>query len=650
MIKVKLPDGKIASFPDGTNPAQIETALAAYAKPSITAGNLTREALQGATFNFGDELRAGASAALGAATGQGGFSDLYDVTRDYERGQSAQFMQDHPVAAIGANIAGGLVPGVLGGAVFGASSKGAQLAQQAKNAGLLGRLGIAAKVGATGGGAAGALAGAGAAEEVVDIPIEAAKGGAIGGVAGGLLGAATEGGISAFRGGAEAIRRARDPAYQSARNVGKAVQRSGYTPEEALARAKAMGPDGTLADVADSAQDMLESVTNQPGAARGLALRQLEERSRNQGGQLLSTLGPGKKYETLSALQDYRKKVAAPLYRDAFKKGVPHTPTLEKIFSDVEDYAPGLWGKAKKLGKLRLANQGDEISADALGDARPSLQGWQYVKEKLDDMVDSMYRSGDNKAAEAVKDVRGRLLNELDWLNTDYKKARGAWAGSKQFEEKMGEAGKFMTTPAAEFENLVKGLTPIDREAVKVGAIQAIEDRIERGAWTQDVAKFFRTPAMARKMKALFNDAKEYADFTNKLTASTAKQKTFDAVRGNSATAKRLAGAADSNDWISAAMQSAVDLATNPASVVSVAKRGLLYAGNKAAGVRPSMSEAARAETARTLLQTDPAMRALALKLQSGLLNAPLPPAQFPLLPGNVGLLSGQLAALTSSK
>lgn len=644
MIKVKLPDGNIAAFPDDTPEAEIAAAIESHSsKPGVTGGDVARGALQGATLNFGDELRAGASAALGSLMGQGGFGDLYDSTVDYERRKMDEFSQNHPVAAGASQVAGGLLTGIPAGARMAATQGGKALAANIASKGLMGRIGAQAGLGAVSGGVTGAIGGAGNAESMGDIPREAAQGATLGAVAGGLLGGATEGLMTGGRAAVEGIRRARDPAIQASRNLEKAAQRAGTTVDDMLLRAEAM--DGTLADTNDAAREMLETVTNQPGAARGEALGLLEPRSRSAGKQLLSDLGPGKKFETLSALKDYRKQVASPQYEKAFKAGVPHTDTLEKVFSDIEEFAPGVWEQAKKLGKLKLANAGKSITGSELGDARPSLQGWQYLKERLDDMIDAAYKNGNSKAGSAIKDVRTRLLNELDALNDDFAQARSKWAGAAQFEEMMGQASKFMTAPAAEFENAVKGLKPIDREAVKIGAIQAIEDRVERGSWTQDVGKFFRTPAMERKMKALFNDPKEYAAFQNKLKAITEKQKTFDAVRGNSATAKRLAAEKDSNDWISAAMDATAELATGGGGLL---RKGLTLAGQKAAGFSPGMSEAARTETARRLLQTDPAMRELELKLGRGLLNAPLPAARNPLLPAELGLLSGQLASFAT--
>ena len=646
MIKVKLPDGTIAGFPDDTPMPEIEAALASHAEsPPVTGGDMARGMLQGATLNFGDELRGGASAALGAMTGQGSFGDLYQVTRDAEREKMAQFTQDHPVASVVSQIGGGLLTGIPAGAKAGASAAGRALAAKIAKMGLMARIGTQAGVGAATGGATGAISGIGSAGSMSDVPAEALQGGALGGVVGGLLGGGVEGAMSAGRAGIEGIKRARDPAYQASKNLEKAAQRAGTTVDDMLIRAEAMGPDAILADTSEAAREMLETTTQQPGAARGEALGLLTARSRKAGQQLLSDLGPGKKFETLSALKDYRKTVASPQYKKAFGAGVPHTDNLEKIFTDIEEFAPGVWEQAKKLGKLKLANADQSVSGSALGDARPSLQGWQYIKERLDDMADSAYRSGNGKAGGAIKNVRARLLSELDTLNPDYAAARSKWAGAAQFEDMMNSADKFMTSPAAEFENAVKGLKPVDREAVKIGAIQSIEDRIERGSWTQDVGKFFRTPAMERKLKALFNDPKEYAAFQNKLKVITEKQRTFDAVRGNSATARRLAAEKDANDWISTAMDAAGELVTGGGGLL---RKGLLAAGTKAVQFSPGMSEAARTETARRLLQTDPAMRALEARLGQGLLNAPMPPARLPMLPAELGLLSGQLSSLST--
>ena len=611
---------------------------------SITADDLVRQGLSEATFRFGDELRGAASAALGAATGQGDFSQLYRDARDYERQKQAEFESAHPFAAGAASLAGGLALGIPAGIRLGASRLAQPLAQRVADMGLLKRLGAASGIGATSAGATGLLAGAGQADTIADVPAQAAQEGLTGAFGGWLLGPAFEAGATTVRGLGSILSRARDPNLQAAKNIERATGRAQMTPEETLQRASAMGPTGVLADTSESARSLLDSMTQQPGAARDLAMRQLEERSRRQGSELLAELGPGKKHETLKALQKFRADEASPVYERAYARGVEHNDALESIYEDLQEQVPGIWEAAKKLGKGKLRNEGKNISEEALGDARPSLRGWQAMKETLDDSISSLEAVGKRKQAGVLRDLRSRLLNELDSQNLDYKKARGMWSDSLQFEEQMKAADRFMSATGADFEEMMSGLSKIDREAVRIGAVQAIEDRIERGQWTQDVAKFFRTPAMDRKMRALFNSNRDYADFKNRLVAATEKQRTFDAVRGNSATSRREAARAESNDWIGKAMEATYDVATG--SPTSTIRRGVQLAGNALGALKPGASEAAREATARMLLQADPDQRMLDQIYRNLLLQSRvMPPPAAPLSPGLLGGVIGSQGA-----
>jgi hypothetical protein len=232
------------------------------------------------------------------------------------------------------------------------------------------------------------------------------------------------------------------------------------------------------------------------------------------------------------------------------------------------------------------------------------------------------------------------LLSEIDRLNPDFASARAKWAGAAQFEDMLEKSNRFMTISGAEFENLMKDLPKIDREAVRIGAIQAIEDKIERGQWTQNVAKFFQTPAMERKMRLLFDTKEGFSAFKNKLKASAAKQATFDAVRGQSATARRTAAASESNSWVDK-LTAAADSLSSPAQAV---RRGVGLLGR----VKPGMSEKARTATAELLLEQDPIQRLANMRYTSGLLTAPPPPPGIPLAPSAVGGLLGTGAAVST--
>ncbi len=138
------------------------------------AKGLAREATQGMTFEFGDEIGLGAAALaakgaqkLGIApdTGQG-IGEIYsDMRTNYGR-ERQKFADQHPVASTAANIAGGLATGGAGGAKV--------LAKVASSA-APSRIAATAAVGAAQGG----LYGAGAAESGERLE-GAAKGAAVG--------------------------------------------------------------------------------------------------------------------------------------------------------------------------------------------------------------------------------------------------------------------------------------------------------------------------------------------------------------------------------------------------------------------------------------------------------------------------------------
>lgn len=120
------------------------------------AKGLAREATEGATFGWGDEVGLGAAAVAAKAAQEAGFApntgqslgQIYGDMRSSYDDERQQFHDEHPIAATAANIAGGLATGGLGGA----KAVGAITA----NAGKLARIGTTAAVGAAEGGLYGA--------------------------------------------------------------------------------------------------------------------------------------------------------------------------------------------------------------------------------------------------------------------------------------------------------------------------------------------------------------------------------------------------------------------------------------------------------------------------------------------------------------
>jgi hypothetical protein len=110
---------------------------------------LARQAYQGATLGFGDELYDRAGALYAAALGAGDYKDLLKEAREMTKQELSDDWKEHPVLSIGANIAGGIPLGLTSGAraLAARAATGGRLARTAKGFGLGARYGAAAGFG-----------------------------------------------------------------------------------------------------------------------------------------------------------------------------------------------------------------------------------------------------------------------------------------------------------------------------------------------------------------------------------------------------------------------------------------------------------------------------------------------------------------------
>lgn len=150
-------------------------------KKRTTLGTVGRQAAQGLTFNFADELADPLAALMAKAIlgDKANVGDLYAQARANSQQELARDWQEAPVTSFAANVAGS-VP-------FGFTKAAGSVANWARNAGRIGRIGRGAAAGA----GYGALAGAGAGGDTLEsraggAAIGATLGGALGGAGGGL--------------------------------------------------------------------------------------------------------------------------------------------------------------------------------------------------------------------------------------------------------------------------------------------------------------------------------------------------------------------------------------------------------------------------------------------------------------------------------
>jgi len=160
-----------------------------------TLADTGRSAVQGVTGGFSDELTGGVEALWEKTKGNPEeFGKLYAASRDSSRKKNKEAEERSPVASTIGNIAGSLAPALL---TAGATAPAA-------GAGLLARIGNAAKIGA----GAGAIGGLGTSEADLTKGDVLGAGGDVlsGAVAGGVTGGVFQGGIEGVKGLAKGIK------------------------------------------------------------------------------------------------------------------------------------------------------------------------------------------------------------------------------------------------------------------------------------------------------------------------------------------------------------------------------------------------------------------------------------------------------------
>jgi hypothetical protein len=544
IARVQLEDGRIARIevPEGTTPedaVRLATQAAASAAPQQQqpkddgelrgadyAKGLARTALQGLTFNFGDEIVAGARALNPFER------KSYEQLRDEERASLARFAEQNPMTALGSEIAGGVVPSVAamfvpGGQV--ASAAGAS--NVARNAGTLGRLARAAWQGSTPtrtagkvGALTGAASGVGSAEEMGD----AAGSGALGAMVGGGLGLAVPvAGKLAASGyqnvadrlnlpGADAAARARDYVLQMMSKSDNPI-----TINDLRARIKADEKMGVPLGIQYQSPQLgraFEVAALKSGAGEDLAEQAMRT---NQGTvartmqQLNKTLKPDDYFDAEDAIIEKMRKSAQPHYERAYALGraVTETPELTALLN--QPGAQKIWQEA--LSDPRYTLLGEKPGKEIWQDGRrvmekPSLQTLDQFKRAIDRRIAEL-------EAQPVK--RGTVQPDLPGLrkfrsqyieaveNALPKNVRDAWTEARSVYKGDAEIRDALRFGRDEFmsiepqrlaRTLADANTPLEQEAIRTGAFEALRRHYRAATQTLDPHDADRARAAASQI------------------------------------------------------------------------------------------------------------------------------------------------------
>lgn len=202
----------------------------------------------------------------------------------------------------------------------------------------------------------------------------------------------------------------------------------------------------------------------------------------------------------------------------------------------------------KPFNPTEFAVTGTDESGNPIVGSVPNMRTLDAIKGGIDNILEQ-YRDPTtgrlnlDRRGVAVDKVRQALISHLDELNPDYAAARAAWAGPSQAMDAMSMGRRALSNDPEVTAKVVKNLAPSDRDFFLNGVTRAIQDKIDG---TPDgvnaVRRIFGNSAMRSKISAAFNDPQAFDAFAKQMEAEAQFAATKNAVLGNSATARRLAG------------------------------------------------------------------------------------------------------------
>jgi hypothetical protein len=542
-----------------------------------------RAAAQGATLGFWDEIEGrGMSWLPGGGT--------YEQERDTIRKQQEAWAERNPAVDFGAQVAGGMLTGGLGAGRSALAAGGRMTLKQMAN--------LAKREAALG-----AASGVGASEAGLDdlggLARDAAIGGAISGVAAPVMGV----GANAWS------RRAESP---TGRVLRENLAYQDMTPDAAIARMRDLGEDATLATTGPAMRGTMATIAEVPGSGQRQIQEQLLARQMRQPERLQDAVaaatggareGPLAATERLGRARSDAAEAAYGPIRDE-----PITRTREMAAALETD--PGRRAARNAIQQLNYARVAQGLPP--LEELPDTLQAWDLWKRAMQGHEDSLRRSGDNFSAGSTAEIRRNVVNQLDGQVDGYAVAREGFAAGSRTLEAVGTGEKLLSMPWEQLQRDVARMGPEERQAMTIGAVNAVIERVNKAPFTGNTAwNLSRSPDLRRRLQLLAGD--RFDELQARLDAEIQKTLDYNEAMTGSKTARRLASQEANAE--TGTGEVLYEAATNPTGLVPKALKWVATLG------AAKIDEQTRRELTGLLTQVNPdeAERLLHMYLNQGI-------------------------------
>jgi len=570
-FKVTGPDGRKITLTGDSPPTEAEL-IDIFAKlpPAPEEGSVlggiaenitgfTQEALNTATFGLSDIV-----AEAGESLAQSIFGDETTTPEQTPIERRQAFREENPKTAIVASIIGGFANPIgqrIGGAIARAPGTASTIRRGSAGGAVLGA----------------AQAGGEARGDIQEQVVEAGGGALLGGTVGALIPAGVAGIKATGKGIINLLSRFSDKRQGTValRKIAEALERDGFTPDQALQRIEDLGPDAALIDVGPNSRALGFTAFGTPGKGKDRMLQFLRDRQEGvrdpktgqiKGGQIarieehINNIVPENFFNQRQQLANLNE--SAELFKSAFAKNqnvesgvidrILKTPAGKQAMTNARETLNNLQKNLSKVDPelTQLAKEAGVPSTGRGVGRGLKLEFLDQVKQELFDL-ETLAKTGFGQAtskSRAITRLRRNLTKELDEGDSikggDYARARGLAQDKIVNQESLEKGAEFMSKAKfgspTELRLALLEMTPEQRHLFRVGAAQALKAKIGDTVSRADATKkLLDIPALEDKILFAFGSKRLFAQYTKFLENEKELFRAVTDVLGNSKTAER---------------------------------------------------------------------------------------------------------------
>lgn len=377
-----------------------------------------------------------------------------------------------------------------------------------------------------------------------------------------LPGLLAQTGRKMFPGAIEGAERSANRQIAEAANVDRTLgsERNYLTPQEAQAAVARGQPVLPIDVVGETGRDALRAATNTSEQAQALARDPIRARYESQAARYENQIKGMMNHDLDAAgIQDEMRQAAheinRPAYRRAYEEGsggvwnpelarLANSPAIREALPDVLNKASN---RAALEGVPAIRNPfitNAETGALELRDpgVRPNLEFWDHVKRSLDDTIGGLDRKGEYANSRDLKNIRQRLLNNLDNSVDSYAEARRGAASMFGADNAFDAGLNFMKTKStlnlSQAKQAFNRMGQPEREIFAHGVMSDIVNNIRNKRSGQDIVKMFDTPNDREKLEMVLGPDR-YSELEAFTRVENIMQRAESAIAGNSTTMKQ---------------------------------------------------------------------------------------------------------------